>query len=143
MAYRSAGGSTLRRRLCRSRTQPAHNIDQVEPAAFALAVATLAVLLLLQSKTRWAPGPLAAVLLATIAVAVFDLEKHGVAVVGTVTGGLPSPPELPTLPELQQLVPQFRSVSRHDCRRSRRSGRWALVETTESHRHTSWLVTVR
>jgi MFS superfamily sulfate permease-like transporter len=79
-------------------------------------VATLAVLLLLQSKTRWAPGPLAAVLLATIAVAVFDLEKHGVAVVGTVTGGLPSPPELPTLPELQQLLlPGFHSSGRfHD-----------------------------
>jgi MFS superfamily sulfate permease-like transporter len=45
--------------------------------------------------------PLLAVLLATIAVTVFDLDPHRVPVVGTVTGGLPSPPGLPTLPELQ------------------------------------------
>jgi SulP family sulfate permease len=82
----------------------AHNIAQFAPATFALAVASIAFLLLLQSKARWAPGPLLAVLLATVAVVVFDLEKHGLTVVGTVTGGLPLRPEVPALSDLQQLL---------------------------------------
>jgi SulP family sulfate permease len=82
----------------------AHNIAQFAPATFALAVASIAFLLLLQSKARWAPGPLLAVLLATVAVIVFDLEKHGLTVVGTVTGGLPLRPEVPALSDVQQLL---------------------------------------
>jgi sulfate permease, SulP family len=42
------------------------------------------------------PGPLIAVVLATVASVVFDLESHGVAVVGQVPSGLP----VPHLPEV-------------------------------------------
>jgi SulP family sulfate permease len=80
------------------------NIAQFEVATFALAVATFALLLILQSTARWAPGPLLAVLLATIAVVVFDLEKHGVAVVGPVIGGLQLQPAVPALSNLRQLL---------------------------------------
>ncbi len=46
-------------------------------------------LFVIQSRFPKAPGPLIAVLLATLAVALFDLDQKGVAVVGTIPAGLP------------------------------------------------------
>jgi SulP family sulfate permease len=62
----------------------------------AVAASTLAVILLLQWLRPSLPGPLIAVVLATIASVVFDLESYGVAVVGSVPSGLP----VPHLPEV-------------------------------------------
>jgi sulfate permease, SulP family len=55
----------------------------------AVAASTLAVILLLRWLGPSLPGPLIAVVLATVASVVFDLESHGVAVVGQVPSGLP------------------------------------------------------
>ncbi len=63
------------------------------------------VILLFVVQRLWpkAPGPLLAVLLATAAVAMFQLDRQGVAVVGTIPGGLPQltlpnfPLQLPSL----------------------------------------------
>ena len=81
----------------------ADNIADFEWATFAVAMASL-VFLLLVSRERWVPGPLLAVLLATAAVMVFDLEKHGVPVVGTVSGGLPPLAGLPSISDVRQLI---------------------------------------
>ena len=62
----------------------------------AVAASTLAVILLLGWLSPSLPGPLIAVVLATVASVVFDLESHGVAVVGQVPSGLP----VPHLPEV-------------------------------------------
>ena len=57
----------------------------------AVAASTLAVILLLRWLAPSLPGPLIAVVLATVASVVFDLESYGVAVVGQVPSGLPVP----------------------------------------------------
>jgi sulfate permease, SulP family len=62
----------------------------------AVAASTLAVILLLRWLGPSLPGPLIAVVLATVASVVFDLESQGVAVVGAVPSGLP----VPHLPEV-------------------------------------------
>jgi high affinity sulfate transporter 1 len=82
----------------------AAGLEEFQPATFALAAASVVFLLLLQSRVRWAPGPLLAVLLATLATAAFDLERHGVAVVGPLTGATSLHPELPALSEVRQLL---------------------------------------
>ena len=46
--------------------------------------------MLLKERAPAIPGSLAAVLLGIAAVAVFDLDQHGVAIVGNIDGGLPS-----------------------------------------------------
>jgi SulP family sulfate permease len=61
-----------------------------------VAASTLAVILLLRWLRPSLPGPLIAVVLATVASVVFDLESHGVAVVGQVPSGLPVP-QLPAV----------------------------------------------
>ena len=67
------------------------------------AAAVLAFLFLGQWRFPALPAPLLAVLLATVAVAVFDLERHGIAVVGAIPAGLPSP-ALPDLGDLRHLL---------------------------------------
>jgi high affinity sulfate transporter 1 len=74
----------------------AANVDEVDWAVVAVSSATLTLLLALG---RWAPrwpGPLLAVLLATTAVAVFDLQDLGITTVGAIPAGLPVP-ELPAV----------------------------------------------
>jgi len=56
-----------------------------------IAAGTLAVILLLAWLVPSLPGPLIAVMLATAASAVLNLESYGVAVVGHVPSGLPHP----------------------------------------------------
>ncbi len=63
----------------------------------------LAFLFLVQWRFPALPGPLLAVLLATVAVAVFGLERYGITVVGPIPSGLPSP-SLPHVGDLQQLL---------------------------------------
>jgi MFS superfamily sulfate permease-like transporter len=62
--------------------------------------------LVLRHLARAVPGVLIGVVLATIAVAVFSLEDHGIAVVGSISAGLPVP-GLPgvSLDDLVALLP--------------------------------------
>ncbi|WP_343966569.1 SulP family inorganic anion transporter, partial [Oryzihumus leptocrescens] len=71
-------------------------LDQVKWPTVLLSVAVLALLFVLQRFPRL-PGPLIAVLLAALAVPVFDLSAYGITVVGEIPGGLPRP----QLPDLQ------------------------------------------
>jgi MFS superfamily sulfate permease-like transporter len=57
---------------------------QMQPATVAVATAVLVFLFVLQSHWPRAPGPLLAILGATVAVTAFGLASHGVAVVGQI-----------------------------------------------------------
>ncbi|MBD0334049.1 MAG: solute carrier family 26 protein [Cyanobacteria bacterium Co-bin13] len=63
--------------------------DQIHWPTFLLAALVLTFLLGVQRRFTTAPGPLLAVLLATLAVAVLRLDQQGVAVVGPIQAGLP------------------------------------------------------
>jgi high affinity sulfate transporter 1 len=79
------------------------SLDDFEPATFVLAAATLVFLFAVQWRLPHLPGPLLAVLLATVAAVVLDLESKGVAVVGPIPAGLPSP-QLPPVGEYAGLL---------------------------------------
>ena len=70
------------------------NLDQTVGRALIVGVAALAVLLLLPRLTRRVPAVLVAVAGATILSAVLDLASKGVATVGSLPKGFPSP-EIP------------------------------------------------
>jgi len=78
-------------------------MDQPEPATLMLGLSTLAFLFIVQWRFPRLPGPLLAVLLATAAVALFDLKDRGLAVVGEVPAAFPTP-SLPPLGDLTQLL---------------------------------------
>jgi high affinity sulfate transporter 1 len=65
-------------------------ISEIHQPTFILATLVLAFLLIIQRRFPNMPGPLLAVLLATGAVALFNLNQQGVAVVGEIPAGLPS-----------------------------------------------------
>jgi sulfate permease, SulP family len=65
-------------------------LDQVHWPTVMVAGLVFFFLVTIQQYFPKAPGPLIAVLLATLAVALFDLDQKGVAVVGTIPAGLPS-----------------------------------------------------
>ena len=65
------------------------HLSDVHWPTLAVGLGVLVFLLLVQHFWPKAPGPLLAVLLATAVVALFDLGADGVAVVGTIPGGLP------------------------------------------------------
>ncbi|MGZ6965095.1 MAG: SulP family inorganic anion transporter, partial [Acidimicrobiia bacterium] len=67
------------------------HLDQAKGGAVAVGVGVLVVLLLLPRITTRIPAVLVAVVGATIASAVFDLASHGVATVGTLPRGFPTP----------------------------------------------------
>jgi high affinity sulfate transporter 1 len=79
------------------------SLPQAHLGTLLLAAAVLAFLFLVQWRWRTVPGPLLAVLLATTAVAVFGLDRAGVAVVGSVPSGLPTP-SLPRPGDLADLL---------------------------------------
>lgn len=67
------------------------------------AAAALGLLFLGQWRFPRLPTPLFVVLLATVTVAVFDLQRHGIAVIGAVPQGLPTP-ALPDVGDLRHLL---------------------------------------
>ena len=69
----------------------AGGLAQVNPGDVVIAAAVLAFLLTVQSRWPRLPGPLAAVLLSTAVCAIFGLGQHGVALVGNIPAGLPTP----------------------------------------------------
>jgi len=78
----------------------ARHVGAAQVGTVVISTITLAFLFLLEWRHPGAPGPLLAVVLATAAVAVFDLDTHGIAVVGGIPGGLPRP----TAPAADDLV---------------------------------------
>jgi MFS superfamily sulfate permease-like transporter len=75
----------------------------VHPATVVLSAAALAFLLTVARYFPAVPGPLLAVVLSTAAVAAFDLDRHGIKVLGRLPSGLPGL-ALPDLTELPHLV---------------------------------------
>ncbi|WP_328551749.1 SulP family inorganic anion transporter [Streptomyces sp. NBC_00358] len=78
------------------------NLDQAHPTTVIFSAVTL-VFLYLATRFRWSiPGPLLALALGTAVVAAFDLQDHGLDVIGEIPAGLPSPrlPDLGSLPQL-------------------------------------------
>jgi len=67
----------------------AHALPNVHWPTLALSAAVLAALLVLARIVPRAPGPFIAVALASAAVAVFSLDRHGIGVIGAVPEGLP------------------------------------------------------
>ena len=103
----SAGGSAV----AELRVVATH-LDQIHLPTLVLGAAVLVLLLVVQRRLAWFPGPLVAMLLAAGVVAVFALDRNGVAVIGDIPRGLPRP----TLPdfgglELATLVPAALGVA--------------------------------
>jgi SulP family sulfate permease len=67
------------------------HLTELDGPTTALAVAVLAFLVATQRFAPRLPGPLLAVLASTLVVALFDLTGEGIAVVGTIPAGLPTP----------------------------------------------------
>jgi sulfate permease, SulP family len=83
----------------------ARNAMQIQPVTFAVAGGVLLFLFLVGTRWPKAPGPLLAVVLATLVAAAADLGAHGVSTVGPIPAGLPTP-QLPDvhLSALSQLA---------------------------------------
>ncbi|WP_228035502.1 solute carrier family 26 protein [Oculatella sp. LEGE 06141] len=71
-------------------------LHQIHWPTFILAALVLSFLFIVQRRFSTVPGPLIAVLLATAAVALFNLDEKGIAVVGAIPAGLPYP-QLPSV----------------------------------------------
>jgi MFS superfamily sulfate permease-like transporter len=78
-------------------------LREAHPPTLALGLTLLAVLLLLKRLAPRVPAPLVAAALGIGAVYVFQLDRQGVAVVGTIPAGWP-PPRVPTV-ALDEIVP--------------------------------------
>ena len=74
----------------------ATHLDQAHGPTVALAAAVLGLLLIGSHLFPRSPMPLIGMLAAAVVVAVFDLETRGIAVVGDIPAGLPTP-SLPTI----------------------------------------------
>ncbi|WP_245238357.1 SulP family inorganic anion transporter [Streptomyces roseochromogenus] len=84
------------------------HLSQLNPSTLVLSAAALTFLVVMARFVPRLPGPLIAVVLGTAAVVAFDLDgRYGVAVIGTMPSGLPSPalPDLAGLPRL--VLPAF------------------------------------
>jgi high affinity sulfate transporter 1 len=81
----------------------AHHISLLDVGTFVFATAILAFLFLLHWRFPRSPGPLLAVLLSTAVVVLFNLRSHGIAVVGAIPAGLPTP-VLPHPHDVPQLL---------------------------------------
>src|SRR5262249_46479923 len=66
------------------------HLDDTKGVTLVVGLASLALVLLLRRFVPAVPASLVAVLLGIIAVHVFDLANHGVAIVGHIDSGLPS-----------------------------------------------------
>ncbi|PSN20380.1 sodium-independent anion transporter [filamentous cyanobacterium CCP5] len=81
-------------------------LNQIHIPTLVLAGFVLVFLFAVQARFPTAPAPLLAVLLATAAVWMFDLDQQGVAVVGVISAALPSPAlPLVSWQEVLNLVP--------------------------------------
>jgi sulfate permease, SulP family len=83
----------------------ARNAAQIQPVTLVVAIGVLLFLFFVGSRWPKAPGPLLAVVLATVVVIAANLAAHGVSTVGPIPSGLPTP-QLPDvhLATLRELV---------------------------------------
>ncbi len=90
----------------------AGELDQVEGTTLAVGLATLGLIVALRVWAPRVPGALVGVLGATAVVAAFGLDGSGVAVVGAIPGGLPTPglPDV-SLGDLGSLLPVAAGVA--------------------------------
>ncbi len=81
-------------------------LDQIHGQTLAIGLATLGVILVLKWRAPQLPGALIGVVLATAVTAAWSLGQHGVALVGDIPAGLPTPgfPSV-SLHDLAQLLP--------------------------------------
>ena len=81
-------------------------LGELHGATLALGLGVLLFLLVVQRLVPRAPAPLLAVLLSVVVVAVWRLDARGVAVIGAIPAGLPSPslPGAVPLEELKRLL---------------------------------------
>jgi len=79
------------------------HLPRAQPGTALFAAGVLGLLFLGQWRLPHLPTPLFVVSLATVAVVVFDLHRHGIAVIGAVPQGLPAP-ALPGLGDLRNLL---------------------------------------
>lgn len=88
------------------------DIGQVNWLSVVLGLGVFAVVVLAERISPRIPGALIALALATLAVLFFDLTRHGVAVLGALPEGLPSP-AMPTIAvvDLRTLVPTALLIS--------------------------------
>jgi len=95
------GGEILPEFLALARAAPAAN-----PACMALALGALAMMAVGEKLSKRAPSALAALVIATLTVRLSHLERHGVALLGRVSGGIPGL-ELPIVsgPDWGRLIP--------------------------------------
>ncbi len=85
MGLANPGGEILPQLLSLAIAAPRAN-----PYSVALALGVLAIIALGERVSRRAPSALAALVLATLAVGALHLDRHGVALLGRVEGGLPN-----------------------------------------------------
>ncbi|MFD5086552.1 SulP family inorganic anion transporter [Kitasatospora sp. NPDC058406] len=79
------------------------HLSQADTATMVFSAAALLFLFALDRFVPRFPGPLLAVVAGTAVVAAFGLQDHGIAVIGEIPAGLPSP-SLPDLGEVHRLV---------------------------------------
>jgi sulfate permease, SulP family len=91
------------RNVSESIAQFIQQIEHSHGMTLILAVFILSFLFIIQHLFPKAPGPLVAVLLGTVAVAMFQLDRQGVAVVGEIPAGLPRF----TVPEFSAQLPSL------------------------------------
>ncbi len=76
---------------------------QIQIAAVGVAALTIVALILIQHRWPGGPGALLAIVGVTVLVAVTNLEERGVAVIGSLSGGLPRP-QLPPIGDMRDLL---------------------------------------
>ncbi|MFG3054677.1 SulP family inorganic anion transporter [Kitasatospora sp. NPDC048239] len=79
------------------------HLSDADSATVVFSAAALLFLFALDRFLPRLPGPLLAVVVGTAVVAVFGLQDHGIAVIGEIPAGLPSP-SLPDLSEVHRLL---------------------------------------
>lgn len=84
-----------------------HHLDGINAPTLAIGAGSLAILFGLARFARRVPGALVVVAIGIVAVALFGLDGHGVAIVGTIPGGVPTPalPSDVSLRDLGTLMP--------------------------------------
>jgi high affinity sulfate transporter 1 len=84
----------------------ASELGEIDPPTVTMAICTLAVILALRHPAPQVPGALVGVVLATIVASVFAMDQHGIALVGSIPSGLPTPglPDV-TMNDVRKLLP--------------------------------------
>lgn len=89
------------------------DLDQVSPVTLLLGLITISVILILKRWRPGWPGTLISMILVGTGVAIFNLEAHQVAVVGSIPGDLPpfNPPGWSVWSQIGRLAPAALAIS--------------------------------